>query len=96
MTVAQNKNLVTLKYTLSQLPSSQHRAGLAGLILFIRWLQQQPDFESLLDVELKVIDLDVDSVTVQFNLAGFTALLNSHFSAAFEERESKKKRAKSK
>lgn len=96
MTVTQNKNLVTLKYALIQLPSSQHRAGLAGLILFIRWLQQQPEFKSLLDVELKVTDLDVDPVTVQFNLAGFTALLKSHFSAALEERERQKKRANSK
>lgn len=96
MAVAQNRNLVTLKYTLSQLPSSQHRAGLAGLILFIRWLQEQPEFKSLVDAELRVTDLDVDTVTVQFNLAGFTALMKAHFSAAFEERERSKKRANSK
>ena len=96
MTVTQNKNLVTLKYVLSQLPSSQHRAGLAGLILMIWWLQEQPEFKSLVDAELKIADLDTDTVTVQFNLAGFTALMKSHFSAAFEERERQKKRTNSK
>lgn len=96
MTVTLNKNQVTLKYVLSQLPSSQHRAGLAGLILSIRWLKEQQEFENLVNAELKVIDLSADTVTVQFNLAGLTALMKSHYSAAFEERESNKKRANSK
>ncbi len=96
MKVTKNKNVVTLKYVLSQLPSSQHRAGLAGLVLIIRWLQKQPEFKNLANAKLKVTDLDADTVTVQFNLAGFTALIKAHFSAAFEEREREKKRANSK
>ncbi|MEL6439849.1 MAG: type I-MYXAN CRISPR-associated protein Cmx8 [Cyanobacteria bacterium J06621_8] len=96
MTVTQKQNLVTLNYSLSQLSSSQHRAGLAGLVLIIQWLQKQSDFQSLADAELKVSDLDADRVTVQFNLAGFTTLMKAHFSAAFEERERSKKRANSK
>lgn len=96
MTVAQNKELVTLNYVPSQLPSSQHRAGLAGLVLMIRWLKQQPDFQLLAGTELRIIDLDSDSVTVQLNQAGFNALMKTHFSAAFEERECEKKRTNSK
>ena len=96
MTVTQNKNLVKLEYVLSQLPSSQHRAGLAGLILIVWWLQKQPELKSSVDAELKVTDLDANTVTVQFNLAGLTALMKSHFSAAFEEREGQKKRTNSK
>ena len=96
MKVTKNKNLVTLKYVLSQLPSSQHRAGLAGLVLMIRWSQKQLEFKNLANAKLKVTDLDADTVTVQFNLAGFTALMKAHFSAAFEERERSKKRANSK
>ena len=96
MKVTKNKNLVTLKYTLSQLPSSQHRAGLAGLVLMIRWLREQPVFENLANTKLKVTSLNADTVTIQFNLAGFTALMKTHFSAAFEERERDKKRANSK
>jgi CRISPR-associated protein Cmx8 len=86
MTVTENKNLLTLKYVLTQLPSSQHRAGIAGLILLTWWLQKQPEFKSLINAELEVTDLDTDTVTVKFNLAGFTALMKSHFSAAFEVR----------
>ncbi len=96
MKVTKNKNLVTLKYVLSQLPSSQHRAGLAGLVLIIQWLQKRSEFKNLANAKLKVTDLDADTVTVQFNLAGFTALMKAHFSAAFEEREREKKRANSK
>ena len=96
MKVTKSKNLVTLKYTLSQLPSSQHRAGLAGLVLIIHWLQKRSEFKNLANAKLKVTDLDADTVTVQFNLAGFAALMKTHFSAAFEERERSKKRANSK
>ncbi len=96
MKVTKNKNPVTLKYTLSQLPSSQHRAGLAGLLLMVRWLQKQPEFKSLAGAKLKVTSLNADTVTIQFNLAGFTALMKTHFSAAFEDREREKKRANSK
>ena len=96
MKVIKNKNLVTLKYRLSQLPSSQHRAGLAGLVLTIQWLKKILEFKNLANAKLNVTSLDADTVTVQFNLAGFTALMRAHFSAGFEEREREKKRANSK
>ena len=75
MTVTQNKNLVTLKYVLSQLPSSQHRAGLAGLILIIWWLQEQPEFQHSVDAEFKIVALNADRVTLQFNLAPISVLV---------------------
>ena len=96
MKVMENENQVTLRYVLSQLPSSQHRAGLAGLILMIWWLQKQPEFKHSANAKLEVADLDVDTVSIQFNLAGLTALMKAHFSAAFEEREREQKRANSK
>ncbi len=96
MKAIQNQDLVTLEYQSSQLPSSQHRAGLAGLILKIQWLQEQPEFKHSVDTVCKIVNLDADKVTLQFNLAGLTALLKHHYSANFEERESKKIRAKSK
>ena len=94
VTVNQKPDLVTLEYRSSQLPSSQHRAGLAGLILKIQWLQQQPEFKLSIDAVCKIVDLDACNVTLQFNLAGLTALLKSHYNANFEERESKKIRTK--
>ena len=29
--------ILTLEYNLAELPSSQHRAGLAGLVLMVEW-----------------------------------------------------------
>lgn len=95
VTANQNLDLVTLEYRSSQLPSSQHRAGLAGLVLKIQWLQEQSEFKRSVDAVCKIVDLDVCKVTLQFNLSGLTALLRSHYSASFEDRESKKLRTKS-
>jgi CRISPR-associated protein Cmx8 len=95
VTANQNLDLVTLEYRSSQLPSSQHRAGLAGLVLKIQWLQEQSEFKRSVDAVCKIVDLDVCKVTLQFNLAGLTALLRSHYRASFEDRESKKLRTKS-
>ncbi len=94
MIAIQKLDLVTLEYRASELPSSQHRAGLAGLILKIHWLQEQANFKQSVDTVCKIIDLDADKVTLQFNLNGLTALMKSHYSASFEERESKKLRTK--
>ena len=92
MTKTQALELVTLEYQLHQLPSSQHRAGLAGLILKIQWLQQQEAFKASVDAVCEIIHLDTNKATLQFNLAGLTALFRSHYSASFEEREQLKLR----
>ena len=94
MIAIQNLDLVTLEYRSSELPSSQHRASLAGLILKIQWLQEQANFKQSVDTVCKIIDLDADKATLQFNLNGLTALMKSHYSASFEERESRKLRTK--
>ena len=90
MSKIQAPNLVTLEYQISQLPSSQHRAGLAGLILKIQWLQQQAEFKDSIGAICKIIGLDADKATLQFNLAGITLLFRSHYNAVLEERESTK------
>lgn len=94
MSKTQTLDLVTLDYQLHQLPSSQHRAGLAGSILKIQWLQQQETFKDSVDTVCKVIHVDSDKATLQFNLAGLTALFRSHYSASFVEREQLKPRTK--
>lgn len=38
---AQTVDVLHLDYRLVELPSSQHRAGLAGLVLMLNWLKQQ-------------------------------------------------------
>jgi CRISPR-associated protein Cmx8 len=94
MSKTQAPNLVTLEYQLHQLPSSQHRSGLAGLILKIQWLQQQKTFKDSEDAVCEAIHIDADKATLRFNLAGLTALFRSHYSASFEEREQFKPRTK--
>lgn len=32
---------ITLRWKLGMLPSAQHRAGLAGLVLMVQWLDRQ-------------------------------------------------------
>ena len=34
---------LSLEYNLAELPSSQHRAGLAGLVLMVEWHNDNPD-----------------------------------------------------
>jgi CRISPR-associated protein Cmx8 len=92
MARTKGSELVTLEYQLHQLPSSQHRAGLAGLILKIQWLQQQATFKASVDAVCEIIHLDAGKATLQLNLAGLTALFRSHYSAGFEEREQLKLR----
>ena len=92
MTKTKGSEIVKLEYQLHQLPSSQHRAGLAGLILKIQWLQQQVTFKKSVDAVCEIIHLDTNKATLQFNLAGLTALFRSLYSASFEEREQLKLR----
>jgi CRISPR-associated protein Cmx8 len=94
MSKIQTPDLVTLEYQLHQLPSSQHRSGLAGLILKIQWLQQQKTFKDSVDAVCEAIHIDADKATLRFNLAGLTALFRSHYSASFVEREQFKPRTK--
>jgi CRISPR-associated protein Cmx8 len=92
MAKTKGSELVKLEYQLHQLPSSQHRAGLAGLIVKIQWLQQQVTFKESVDAVCEIVRLDANKAILQLNLAGLTALFRSHYSASFEEREQLKLR----
>ncbi len=80
-------DVLTLDYQLAELPSSQHRAGLAGLILIMRWLERQPDFKQKLEAGTicQLIRLDAKGATVTFNQAGVTALFDEIYAASVEE-----------
>ena len=67
---------------------------MAGLILKIQWLQQQEAFKASVDTVCGIIHLDASKATLQFNLAGLTALFRSHYSASFKDREQLKPRKK--
>jgi CRISPR-associated protein Cmx8 len=82
-------DVLTLDYHLAELPSSQHRAGLAGLLLVVQWLERQPEFKE--EVEngaiCKVTRLDDKGATLEINQAGLAVLFNEIYDASTEEQE---------
>lgn len=71
-----------LNYQLADLPSSQHRAGLAGLVLLADWLKQQPNLKGVCEVERQA-----HGATLRLNQAGLEELLNEVYAASLEEQE---------
>lgn len=82
-------DVLTLDYHLAELPSSQHRAGLAGLVCIIRWLERQPDFkEKVANGAIgRLTRLDDLGATLEVNQAGIEALFNEIYAASTEEQE---------
>ena len=77
--------VVTLSYDLADLPSAQHRAGLAGLVMVLRWLESQPDVERRGTCRLE--RLSRRGVALVFDGAGLQWLFDWLYSADIEERE---------
>jgi CRISPR-associated protein Cmx8 len=71
-----------LNYQLAELPSSQHRAGLAGLVLMVDWLKQQPNLKGLCEIERTA-----HNATLRINQQGLEELFNEVYDASQEEQE---------
>lgn len=69
-----------LSWTLANLPSSQHRAGLAGLVLLVQYMARKPDRTGV--CELKVSPTGA-SLTLDFQ--GLTELLDEAYTATQSE-----------
>jgi CRISPR-associated protein Cmx8 len=82
-------DVLTLDYHLAELPSSQHRAGLAGLVLVVQWLARQPAFKQEIEngAICKVARLDDKGATLEINQAGLAVLFNEIYDASTEEQE---------
>ncbi len=78
-----------LAYQLAELPSSQHRAGLAGLVLVVQWLQNDPTFQEKVEAGAicQLIRLDDNGATLEINQAGIAALFDEIYAASTEEQE---------
>jgi CRISPR-associated protein Cmx8 len=80
-------DVLTLDYTLAELPSSQHRSGLAGLVLMVRWLHRfdawKQDGFAICEIE----NLSDRSVSLRVNQLGLQALFNQVYDASWEEQE---------
>jgi len=73
---------LTLEWTLAELPSSQHRAGLAGLVLCVRYLHRLKDWDGTCE-----IDVRTTGATLRIDEAGLKALFDVVYAASMEDQE---------
>jgi CRISPR-associated protein Cmx8 len=76
-------DVLELAYALAELPSSQHRAGLAGLVLMVQWLKRQGTHTGICDIT----HLDERGATLLINQEGLAALFDEVYGASNEEQE---------
>ena len=75
--------VLDLDYHLAELPSSQHRAGLAGLVLMVQWLKRQGARKGICEIAR----LGEDGATLRINQEGLAALFDEVYAASKEEQE---------
>lgn len=81
--ITEKPDVLELDYQLAELPSSQHRAGLAGLVLMVNWLKKLP--EEKRQGVCEIARLDERGATLKINQAGLTGLFNEVYAASKEE-----------
>jgi CRISPR-associated protein Cmx8 len=74
---------LSLTFELAELPSSQHRAGLAGLVLMIEWIKRLSADKQT--GTLKLVRLDERGLTLEMDEQGLADLLNETYAASTEE-----------
>jgi CRISPR-associated protein Cmx8 len=78
---------VLLHWTLNELPSTQHKAGLAGLALCVEYLRRS----NLLKGTCQVETLDERGLDLRVDREGMQSLFDSVYAASSEEQEREKK-----
>jgi len=78
---------VQLTWTLHELPSSQHRAGLAGLALAVAFLERRADRAGV----CRIHSMDDHGLTLEVDRAGMQSLFDDLYAATTEETLSKSK-----
>lgn len=76
-----------LRWNLHELPSSQHKAGLAGLVLCARFLARKSDRVGVCDV----VDVDEAGATLKVDREGMQSLFDDVYAARHVETASKSK-----
>jgi CRISPR-associated protein Cmx8 len=76
--------VLELSYRLAEMPSSQHRAGLAGLVLMVRWLDRHPEKKKGV---VEIVILDGGGATLRIDESGVAALLDEAYAATAGEVE---------
>lgn len=88
--------ILTLEYNLVELPSSQHRAGLAGLVLMVDWLKGEIEKDELDDEKIicRRISLDETSARFEINQEGLNYLFDKVYGFFWKVFEAEKKPTK--
>ena len=86
-----DKEIIELSYQLSELPSPQHRAGLAGLVLMVREIENQEVLQHYQSALLGLDNPDEFGVNIRFNIEGLKALFDITFGAFIEQRSTETK-----
>lgn len=84
---ALSTTVLQLRWDLHTLPSSQHRAGLAGLALSVKFLERQSDHKGV----CKLTQLDEHGLTLDVDRLGMQSLFDDIYAATVEETRSKAK-----
>jgi CRISPR-associated protein Cmx8 len=74
---------IELDYQLAELPSSQHRAGLAGLVLMVDWLQRQNAHKGICEI----VRLTDRGVTLRMDQEGLAGLFDEVYAASKGQQE---------
>lgn len=85
-------SVLSLDYNLAELPTSQHRAGLAGLVLMVQWMADQKKIEGI----CHLTRLDDHGVTLQIDERGLKTLYAETYDFIEGEQESEKIRTRAK
>jgi CRISPR-associated protein Cmx8 len=78
-------DVLELDYNLAELPSSQHSAGLAGLVLMVRWLDRLKKSDSKFTGISSFTRVDEYGATLQIDQTGLRELFNETYGASKEE-----------
>lgn len=81
--VERDGKIIELHYSLGELPSSQHRAGLAGLVLLIRWLRRQRGARRGM---YEITHLDALGLTLRLSKVGLAMIFDAAYRAFTENR----------
>jgi len=74
---------VSVRWNLDELPSSQHKAGLAGLAICVGYLQRKPERTGVCEIET----IDPGGLTLKVDRAGMQDLFDDIYAAELEEQE---------
>jgi CRISPR-associated protein Cmx8 len=74
---------ISIRWNLAELPSAQHKAGLAGLAISVRYLQRKADRVGICAIET----LDPGGLTLKVDRAGMQSLFDDIYAASLEEQE---------